>query len=90
MLRSEQKSRAIYNLVQEFDKALGLSLDINSVIQDEGTKEEIPQEIISLAEERLVARQNKDWAKSDELRGLIKQKGYTIKDSKEGYEITKD
>jgi cysteinyl-tRNA synthetase len=33
--------------------------------------QDAPSEVIALAEERLVARKNKDWAKSDELRDKI-------------------
>ena len=36
-----------------------------------------------------IARENKDWAKSDELRDLINQKGYLVKDTKNGVEINK-
>ena len=50
-------------------------------------KEEIPQEILDLAEQRKIARENKDWAKSDELRDLINEKGYEVKDTKNGQEI---
>lgn len=52
-------------------------------------KIEVPSDIEAIAQERLVARQNKDWAKSDELRDLLAQKGYEIKDSKDGYTLTK-
>jgi cysteinyl-tRNA synthetase len=47
-----------------------------------------PIAITRLAEERLEARQNKDWKKSDELRYLIKSKGWIIEDTKDGYELT--
>lgn len=61
---------------------------INSV--DEKYKDEkIPAEIIALAEERLSARKNKDWAKSDELRNAIDARGYSVKDGKDGYVLTK-
>ena len=50
----------------------------------------IPQEVIILAEKRQQARKNKNWQEADELRNAIKQKGYTVKDSKEGYEIIKN
>ncbi len=56
---------------------------------DGKVKEEIPQEVIALAEERLVARANKDWAKSDELRNAISALGYDIKDGKGEYTLTK-
>ena len=46
-------------------------------------------EIKKLASERLEARINKNWPKSDELRNKIKELGYEIKDIDEGYEISK-
>lgn len=51
--------------------------------------EEIPEEVKAVAEERFLARQNKDWAKSDELREKLSALGYAVKDSKTGYELTK-
>ena len=49
----------------------------------------IPQEVIALAEERLIARAEKNWAKSDELRNAIAELGYEIKDGKGEYTLTK-
>jgi cysteinyl-tRNA synthetase len=49
----------------------------------------IPQEVIALAEERLKARAEKDWAKSDELRNAIAELGYDVKDGKGEYTLTK-
>ena len=43
-----------------------------------------------LVEERKQARENKDWAKSDELRDLITSKGYSIKDTKDGIIVKKE
>ena len=51
--------------------------------------EEIPEEVKAVAEERFLARQNKDWAKSDELREKLTALGYAVKDSKTGYELIK-
>ena len=53
------------------------------------TTEEIPAEVQAVAEERWAARQNRDWAKSDELRAKLTEMGYAVKDSKTGYELTK-
>ncbi len=47
----------------------------------------IPAEIIKLAEERLTAKNAKNWALADELRNKISSLGYTVKDTKEGFEI---
>lgn len=51
---------------------------------------EIPQEISDLIAQRESARKEKDFSKSDELRDLLKNKGYTIEDLKSGYKIKKN
>ena len=53
------------------------------------TASDIPSDVKAIADERFIARQNKDWAKSDELRDKINQLGYDIKDAKDGYTLTK-
>ena len=68
--------------ILDFDKVLALGLD---KIEEEN----IPKDIENLAKERLDARNNKDWAKSDELRDKIKELGYEIKDKDGEYEISK-
>ena len=55
----------------------------------EQVTEEIPAEILELVKLRKVARENKDWVKSDELRDTIQEKGYQIKDTKDGMEVKK-
>ncbi len=50
----------------------------------------IPPEVTTLADQRMAARAAKDFAKSDELRDRIAALGYTVKDAKEGYSITKN
>jgi len=51
--------------------------------------EELPNEVAALAEERWQAKQNRDWAKADELRVKLSSMGYEVLDSKDGYKITK-
>lgn len=80
------KSKKIADLLLKFDTVLGLEIAKNLKIS---MQEEIPQEILELAEQRKIARQEKDWEKSDRLREEIAQKGYTIKDTKQGIEISK-
>ena len=51
--------------------------------------EDIPEEVIRLAEKRAAARKDKDFKTSDLLRDKIANLGYEIKDSKDGYTIIK-
>ena len=88
MVRNEPKSKQVYDTVLQFDKALGLGLD-NLVKNEEKQEETIPQNVKDLAESRLAARQAKKWEESDRLRDKIKELGYAIKDSKDGYELEK-
>lgn len=82
MLKNEPKSKDVFDLLMKFDQVLSLDLGKED-------KVEIPQEVLELANERLQARTEKNWAKSDELRDLIKNKGFLIKDTKEGFELSK-
>ena len=81
----EPASKDIYDLAIDFDRALGLQLDKEQVEE----KADIPAEVKALAEERVKARKDKNWAESDRLRDAIAALGYSIKDTREGYEITK-
>jgi len=46
-----------------------------------------PKEVIDLAEQRIKARANRDFALSDQLRDKISELGYVIKDNATGYEL---
>lgn len=51
--------------------------------------EELPENVKQLAEKRWLAKSQKNWAEADALRAEIDKLGYTVKDSKDGYTITK-
>ena len=82
-VRYKTKSKKIADLLKKFDTVLGIKIDETEL------KEEIPQEILDLAEKRKEARNNKNWSESDKLRDMIFKKGYIVKDTKEGTEIVK-
>ena len=84
VVKNPKKSKKLAKLLDKFDTVLALSLDKKSENQ-----EKIPEEVLKLAEERLKARQEKNWAESDRLRNEILALGYSIKDSKEGYELSR-
>ncbi len=82
VIKENNKSKQYAELLRKFDEVLGL--EINKKVEIE-----LPEEVKKLVEERKLARLNKDWAKSDELRDKIDQMGYSVKDTKDGMEITK-
>ncbi len=75
-----ENHKEVLNFFKEVDEIMGIFR------HSRGT---VPEEIKALAEERELARKQKNWAKSDELREAIKALGYTVSDGKEGYKISK-
>jgi len=67
----------------DFDKVLGLDLDKKEV------KEQIPDEIKKLADDRVLAKAEKNWVEADRLRGEIKNMGYEVEDGKDSYKLKK-
>lgn len=62
----------------DFDKVLGLALDKEKV------KIDIPEEVQMLLDDRKTAKENKDFAQADEIRKNIENKGFFVKDNKDG------
>ena len=79
------------NQIKKTYSLLGLFLsDPKAFIEKYGEKEEeVPADVKAIAEERWTARLNKDWATSDALRNALAEKGYLVKDSKDGYTLIK-
>nr|WP_319609410.1 cysteine--tRNA ligase [Oceaniferula marina] len=70
-----------------FDSLLSaLGLELPAI--EEAANTDIPADIQDLAERRRQAKQNKDWAASDQLRDELAALGWTIKDNPDGYELT--
>jgi len=74
MLKSEILPADKLVTALDFDTVLGLEFKNLSKV------EEIPKEIQKMADERKIARDQKDWKKSDELRDKLINLGYEITD----------
>ncbi|KKR06999.1 MAG: cysteinyl-tRNA synthetase, cysteinyl-tRNA synthetase [Candidatus Peregrinibacteria bacterium GW2011_GWC2_39_14] len=75
-----QKSKSeILAVLKRVDEVLGIVFSV----------EKIPLEVVSLANERLIERKNRNFARSDELRKEIVVKGYDIEDTKDGFILKK-
>ena len=80
------KSKDVYNLALQFDKVF--ALDFDKVKEEAKPELDIPEDVKAMAELRLQARREKNWAESDRLRDVIAYMGYSVKDTKDGYELT--
>lgn len=89
IVKNPNKSSQFSDLLLEFDKVLGLDIK-NSENYIKSKKEiNLPKDIIELLEKRKKARENKNWDLSDKIRDEIKEKGYIVKDTKNGVVVEK-
>ena len=77
--------RETYSLLGLFRKdALSYLAEVKSQ-----NPEDIPEEVKNLAEKRWQAKLDRNWAEADTLRAQIDALGYIVKDSKDGYTVSK-
>lgn len=84
MLRSDLPEGERAALVQDFDKVLGLRLDIPREEFEKKQDNVDTAKIEALIEERTLARKAKNWAESDRIRDELAAMGVAIKDSPTG------
>ena len=63
--------------------------DVVGLLQKDDTNE-IDDDIQSLVDERQAARKAKDFARADEIRDLLKERGITLKDTPQGVQIIRE
>jgi cysteinyl-tRNA synthetase len=77
-------------LAAEADRVLALDLLKGATKEDRVLAlSELPPEALAILEERRLAREAKDWGRSDRLREELREMGFAVKDVKGGYEITR-
>jgi len=78
---SYEQAQRVLELMQKFDTVLGvLSFD---------KPNHVPDEVISLVQQRQQARHDKNWISADELRDAIQQQGYQVEDTPTGPRVHK-
>lgn len=80
-LASKERIASAKNVFDEMCSVLGLLYQKKN--------DEIPKEILDLAEERKAARKAKDFAKADAIRDQITQLGYVVEETRQGTKISK-
>ena len=73
-------------IIDETTRAQGIGLPVGLAASIEG-EEEVPREIIELAEERILAKKAKDFKRADIIREQIKSKGWAIEDTPKGIKL---
>jgi len=82
VIRKEEKSKDYLELIKDFDRVLGLDLDIEKINNLSSEEEELSDEVKALIEERNIARANKNWAEADRIRDILTKMGVKISDKK--------
>ncbi len=83
LLKSDLTPGAKLATVFDFDRVLGLALDMV------GEGQQLPKKVQDLVDARARARKEKNWARSDHLRDQIQAMGYAVQDSAQGMKVFK-
>jgi cysteinyl-tRNA synthetase len=90
VLKDEFRSPgAIWAVVEAADQVFGLELASGPLSPKPLAKEDLPEEIRALVSSRELARQTRDFARSDELRIHIENRGYRVEDAPSGTIVTR-
>ena len=76
-------------IIADFDRVLSLNLLSGGTNTAEEQSDEFVRYVEGLIRERAEAKKNKNYARADEIRAELAEKGVTLKDSKEGTSWTK-
>jgi len=74
---SREEAKQLYNLMQNFDKVLGIIGEIQK-------EEKLTKEAEGLIRKREEARKTKDWKTADQIRQQLKEMGIEIEDTAQG------
>jgi len=86
MLTDKATSKESVELVRDlFDELAG----VLGLVYDRKKKDEIPQEILDMVEQRKTARKEKNFAEADRLRDEIAALGWVVEETRQGTKISK-
>jgi cysteinyl-tRNA synthetase len=80
IIKNPVKSKKLKDLLIKFDNILGFNLNDYTGVEEN----DYSDEIIELINLRNKARENKNWVESDRIRDVLIEKGYKVKDGKDG------
>lgn len=80
LLKSNESKQDIKATILDFDNVLGLRLN-ELITKNEQSLSNISEHIKGLLQRRKDARERKDFAESDQIRDLLKEHGFSVKDT---------
>jgi cysteinyl-tRNA synthetase len=87
LLKTDLSAKLKLRLLVEFDSVLGFGLTALTDQAKTYRPDDLPPVVQELFKQRERARQNKDWAKSDQLRQEIEEAGFILLDHQDQVEI---
>ena len=79
VLKHDMNNKTKLALIEDFDQVLSLSL-----LKVEEIDDDLKQQVLELIAERTEAKKEKNFARADEIREILKNMGIQIKDTREG------
>lgn len=79
VLKHDMNNKTKLALIEDFDQVLSLSL-----LKVEEIDDDLQQQVLELIAERTEAKKEKNFARADEIREILKNMGIQIKDTREG------
>lgn len=85
LLKADMSDATKRALLEDFDKVLSLNL-LTAVVEEEdsGVDAELEAYILQMIEERKAAKKEKNFARADEIRNTLLEKGIILEDTREG------
>jgi cysteinyl-tRNA synthetase len=81
ILKSDLEDNEKLSTILDFDKVLGLRLEENMNREEKKIDEKLKEEIENLISQRKVARENKDFAKADEVKNRLSELNVEVMDT---------
>lgn len=88
-VNSQTRSSATKKFAAEALARLTELTDVLGLLQDSEEDNGVDAEVQALVDERQKARAEKNFARADEIRDILKEKGITLKDTPQGVQIIK-
>ena len=90
VLKADANEATKAALVESFEEVLSLGLfDVQEEVPVSEEDKEFEAFVLAKIEERAQAKKAKDFAKADEIRNMLLEKGVVLKDTREGVEWTR-